>query len=324
WRILRQMITESVLLALLGGTLGALFATWGVSLLVKLSEEIIPPTARVKIDFTVLLFTFGLSLLTGVLFGLVPGTRTLKLNLSESLKEGGRSGEGPARNRTRSLLVVFESAVAVVLLIGAGLLIKSLVYLQRTNPGFDAQNVLTMRIDLSRQKYDKPNKVGSFFEQFESRVAALPGVEAVGLVTELPLSGQPNDMPYQVEGRPVVTIDQAYDSDFRRVNRDYFRALHIPLLRGRNFTDAEVRDEANVVLISTSLAQEVFPNEEPLGKRLILMMGDRKWEIIGIVGDIRHRSLDQEPAAAMYLPTYQTQWTNAVIRTQGDPLSLAP
>jgi putative ABC transport system permease protein len=321
-RIVRQMITESVMLALVGGTLGALLAAWGVDLLVTLSGNNIPATAQVRIDGTVLAFTLLISLLTGVLFGVAPALRTLKLNLSESLKEGGRSGSEEAqRNRSRSVLVVIESAIAVVLLVGAGLLVRSLIQLQNTSPGFDAHNVLTLRVDLPSGKYSTPDKAANFFEQLQTRLGALPGVDSVGLVSELPLSGQLNDMPYTVEGRPPVSIDQAYDHDFRRVNQHYFRALHIPLLRGRNFTEQEVRQGAKLVIISELLAQQVFPNEVPLGKRLVMAMGNTPFEIIGIVGDIRHHALESQPSAAMYMPTYETNM-NVVIRTQGDPANL--
>src|SRR5258705_885389 len=323
WRIVRQMITESVLLSLFGGALGTLLAFWGVELLVALSAENLPSTAQVRIDATVLGFTLLVSLITGVLFGLAPAARTMKLNLSESLKEGGRSGsEGAHRNRTRSVLVVLESAVAVVLLIGAGLLVRSLLRLQDTSPGFDPHNVLTMGVNLPGAKYDNPEKSVSFFSELESRVAGLPGVEAVGLVSELPLSGQPNDMPYTVEGRPPVSIDQAFDDDFRRVNTNYFKALGIPFLRGRNFTEQEVRQGAPVVIISELLASQVFPNEEPLGKRLVMSFGNRAFEVIGIVGDIRHRALESNPAAAMYMPAYEGSM-NVVIRSKVDPTSLA-
>ncbi|HEY6232333.1 MAG TPA: ABC transporter permease [Pyrinomonadaceae bacterium] len=324
WRIVRQMITESVLLALAGGTLGALLAVWGVDLLVSLSEGSIPRTANVRIDATVLGFTLLVSLLTGVLFGLAPALRTMKVNLSDSLKEGGRSSsEGIHRNRTRSVLVVLESAVAVVLLIGAGLLIRSLIRLQNTSPGFDAHNVLTMRVDLPRQKYDTPDKSNNFFSQLESRLGGLPGVEQVGFISELPLTGQPNDMPYTVEGRPPVSSDQAFDDDFRGVNRQYFESLRIPLLRGRNFTQQEVNQSAKVIIISDRLARQTFPNEDPLGKRLIMSFGNQAFEIIGIVGDIRHRALESEPRPAMYMPTYQRGSMNVVIRTKGDPTALA-
>jgi len=324
FRIVRQMITESVVLALVGGTLGALLAIWGVDLLVTLSAGSIPATAHVQIDATVLVFTFLVSLVTGVLFGLAPALRTMKLNLSESLKEGGRTGsEGGKRNRTRSVLMVLESAIAVVLLIGAGLLIRSLIQLQNTNPGFDAHNVLTMRVDLSSEKYSTPDKSGSFFTGLESRVGSLPGVESVGFVTELPLSGQPNDMPFNVEGRPTASISESRGADYRRVNLQYFKALRIPLLRGRNFTEQEVKQSAKVLVISELLASQVFPNEEPLGKRLIMMMEKDPWEIIGVVGDIRHRSLESQPFPAMYMPSNQTGGTNLVIRTEGDPANLA-
>jgi len=324
FRIVRQMITESVLLALLGGALGTLLAFWGVDLLVTLGGDNIPPTAQVRIDVTVLGFTLLVSVLTGVLFGLVPAFRALKLDLSESLKEGGRTGGTGARdNRTRSVLVVLESALAVVLLIGAGLLIRSLIRLQNTSPGFEAQNVLTMRVDLSRQKYATPEKASNFFEQLETRLGGLPGVESVGFVTELPLSGQPNDMPFTVEGRPPVAINDAFGADFRRVNQHYLRTLRIPLLRGRNFTEREVRQSDKVLIISEILARRVFPNEDPLGKRLVISAGNQVFEIIGIVGDIRHRSLEAQPLAAMYMPTYATGWTNVVLRTEGDPLTLA-
>jgi putative ABC transport system permease protein len=317
-RIARQMITESVVLAFFGGTLGILLAIWGVQALVALSGSNLPTTAQVKIDFTVLVFTLTTSLATGVLFGLAPALRTMKLNLVDTLKEGGRTGsEGAQRNRTRSLLVVLESAVAVMLLIGAGLLIKSLVRLENTNPGFEASNVLTMRIDLPQKKYAAPEALANFWEQFQAHVAALPGVESVGLVSELPLSGQPNDMPYTVEGRAPGAANQAFDDDFRRVNQDYFRTLRIPFLRGRNFTPQEVHDQAQVVIISESLASQTFPNEEPLGKRLIMGFGNQPFEIIGVVGDIRHRSLELAPLPAMYMPAFEPG-SNVVIRTRND------
>ena len=323
-RIVRQLITENLLLALLGGALGALFAWWGLDLLVMLSGNTIPPTAKVKIDAAVLAFTFLTSLLTGLLFGLAPAFRTLKLNLTEALKEGGRVGsEGALRNRTRSLLVVFESAIAVVLLIGAGLLVRSLIALQNTNPGFDSENVLTLRLDLSRAKYDSPEKTAHFFQEFEGRAGAIPGVETVGLITELPMSGQPNDIPFTVQGRPAVAANDEFDADWRRINQHYFQAMRIPLLRGRNFTEQEVQRSDKVVIVSQQLVDQVFPNEDPLGKRLLTILSDQPYEIVGVVGDIRHRALELQPFPAMYLPTRQSGRTNVVIRTQGDPLGIA-
>ena len=322
-RIARQMITESLLLAISGGLLGALLATWVVQLLVSLSDDAIPQTANVKIDATVLGFTLLVSVVTGILFGLAPAFRTMKVDLIESLKDGVRGGgEGTLRNRTRSLLVVFESAIAVMLLIGAGLLVRSLIALQQVDPGFDANNVLTLRVDLARSKYNSPEKAGAFFQELEERINNLPGVETTGLVTELPLSGQPNDMPFTVEGRPPASPDDNYPADFRRVNQSYFGALKIPLLRGRNFTEQEVRQSDKVLIVSQQLVDVAFPNEEALGKRLVTGMRSEPHEIIGIVGDVNHRSLDGEPFATMYFPTRQSGRFNLVIRTQGDPLSI--
>ena len=321
-RIIRQMLTESLLLSILGGALGALLAVWGVQLLVTLSADSLPPTVNVTIDPNVLASTFVISILTGLLFGLAPAFRTAKVNLIDSLKDGARGAEGTLRNRTRSLLVVFESAIAVVLLIGAGLLVRSLIALQRVDPGFDSNNVLTLRIDLPRQKYAGEGKPAKFFEELETRISSIPGVQTVGLITELPMSGQLNDLPFTVEGRPPVTVDQAFDADFRLVNQHYFNALHIPLLRGRNFTEQEVREGKPVTLVSQQLVDTVFPNEDPMGKRLISAIGGTAFEIIGVVGDIRHRSLQRPPFAAMYFPTLNSNRMNLVVRTQNDPLSI--
>jgi putative ABC transport system permease protein len=238
------------------------------------------------------------------------------------LKEGRGSGSGARKNRVRGVLVVAELAIAVVLLVGAGLLIRSLIRLQSTNPGFDSHNVVTMRIDLPRNKYGALETRSSFWEQFQSRVGAIPGVEAVGLVTELPLSGQPNDMPYTVEGRATGSPNQVFDNDFRRINQDYFRTMRIPFLRGRNFTPQEVREGAKVLIVSESLVQQTFPNEEPLGKRLIMSFGNTPFEIVGIVGDIRHGSLARSGLPTMYMPALEAG-ENVVIRASGDSASIA-
>jgi putative ABC transport system permease protein len=205
WRIARQMLTESLLIAGAGGMLGAVLTAWGIDLLVAFSAGNLPPTARISLDATVLAFTAGISILTGTLFGVAPALQTLKVDLNESLNAEGRGGGGSLeRNRTRNLLVVMETAIAVVLLVGAGLLIRSLIRLQNTNPGFEAENALTLRLDLSEKKYGSSEKTVAFFSQLENRLMALPGVEAVGMTTELPLSGQPNDTGFTVAGRPPV------------------------------------------------------------------------------------------------------------------------
>src|SRR5688572_10019567 len=325
WRIVRQLLTESLLLAICGGVLGALIAAWGIDLLVKLTADSLPSTVDVKIDATVLAFTLVISVVTGLLFGVLPALRTVKLSLTDALKEGGRtSGEGTIRNLTRSVLVVAESAIAVLVLVGAGLLIRSFIALQNTNPGFDTNNVLTMRVDLARAKYNTPEKTANFFQELERRISGLPGVESAGLITELPLTRQANDAPFIVEGRPPVRPDERFGADFRRVNQNYFQSLQIPLLRGRNFTEQEVSDAAKVIVVSEQLVSVAFPNEEPLGKRLLMVIDDDPYEIVGVVGDIRHRSLEFQPYSAIYIPTRQPGRTNLVIRTQGDPMSLVP
>ena len=321
WRIVRQMITESLLLSLVGGALGALVARWGVELLVRLSEDSLPATVNVTIDTTVLVFTLLISIVTGLLFGLAPVSRSVKVDLIDSLKDGARGTEGTLRNRTRSLLVVFESAVAVMLLIGAGLLVRSLIELQRVDPGFDSNNLLTLSIALPEQKYEGEGKAANFFQQLDTRVASIPGVESVGLITELPLTGQLNDISFTVEGRPPVSPDQAFPTDWRRVNQNYFRTLRIPLLRGRNFTEQEVRQGDKVVIVSQQLVATAFPNEDPLGKRIVTMFGF-PYEIVGVAGDIRHNSLQIQPFATMYFPDINAGRMNLLVRTQGDPLSI--
>ena len=327
WRIVRQMLAESLLLSLLSSVLGVVLAYRGVDLLVTLSARSIPPTATVTIDATVLGFTLMVSLVTGLLFGLIPAFQSSLPTQSEALKEGGRHGtEGANRNRTRNLLVVLESAVAVVLLIGAGLFIRSFHRLQGVSPGFDSRNVLTMQITLSRDKYDTPDKARNFFGQLRDRLRGLPGIESAGMITELPLNGQLNDRPFSVEGRRGVDPGERFDADWRRINQDYFPTMRIPILRGRNFTAQEVRQSARSVIVSDSLVRAIFANENPLGQRLQFAPGSSQepYEIVGVVGDIRHNALEFDPAATMYLPTYETGQANWVLRTAADPMSFLP
>ncbi|MGH9835268.1 MAG: ABC transporter permease [Blastocatellia bacterium] len=324
-RVVRQLLTESLALALLGACGGALLAKWGVRLLVALSSDYLPRADEVRINATVFAFTLAVALLTGLLFGLAPALQSSRLNLTEALKEGGRgAGSGTRRHRMLNLLVVGEVALAMVLLIGAGLLVNSFVRLQQVNPGFDEKNLLTARIDIPNP-YAQPEKKAQFFEQLQQSVAALPGVEAVGLITELPLAGQSADRPFRIEGRPEPLPGQSPHADIRAVNHDYFRAMRIPLLKGRYFTEAEVRDTAKVVLISEELARLYFAGEDAVGQRLFRgTFGKAPYEeIIGVVGDIRHRGLDSGLRQTIYSPYLGLGFTNLVIRTANDPVSLA-
>jgi putative ABC transport system permease protein len=325
-RVVRQLLTESLMLALLGGVFGLLLAIWGVGLLVTLSGEYLPRAEEVGINAPVFGFTMAVALLTGLLFGLAPALQSSRLDLTEALKDGGKgAGDGTQRRRTLNLLVVGEVALAVVLLIGAGLLVKSFVRLQQVSPGFDEKNVLTARIDLPNP-YSQPEKKTQFFGQLQQRVAALPGVEAVGMVTELPLARQSADLPFKVDGRAEQNPIQGGHADLRNVNHDYFRAMRIPLLRGRNFTGSEVIESAQVVVISDVLARRYFPGEDPIGRRLrVDLVSKEPYEIIGVVGDVRHRGLNLDLRQTMYYPSLRIGYTNLVIRTApslADPTSL--
>ncbi|MBV9924265.1 MAG: ABC transporter permease [Acidobacteria bacterium] len=325
WRVARQQLTESLLLAVAGGAAGLLLAAWGVDALAALGAGDIPRTREIGVDGRVLLFTAALSVLTGLAFGLLPALRASRPDLNEVLKDAGRGTSGPGRGRVRAALVVSEIALALTLLTGAGLLVKSFVGLRHVNPGFDPSNILTVRIDLARARYAKPEQAASFFGELQRRVAALPGVEAAGLVTELPLSGQPNDTYFYVADRPPQTADQKVTADFRRVNQDYFRAMRIPVLRGRGFTEQETAGDAKVIAINETLAREFFPGEDPLGKHLVLGFGEpEEFEIVGVVGDVRHRSLEGDVYQMMYVPTLRVGSTNLVVRTNSaDPRALA-
>jgi putative ABC transport system permease protein len=324
-RVVRQLLTESLALALLGASGGMLLAKWGVKLLAPLSAGHLPRADEVRIDAPVFGFTLAVALLTGLLFGLAPALQSARLDLTEALKESGRgAGSGARRHRTLNLLVVGEVALAMVLLVGAGLLINSFVRLQQVGAGFDEKNLLTARIDIPNP-YAQPEKKQQFFERLQQRVAALPGVEAVGLITELPLANQSANFKFKVEGRPESAPGQPPDADIRAVNHDYFRAMRIPLLRGRYFTEADVRGNAKVVVISDELARLYFAGEDPVGQRLLRgpLGKEEALEIIGVVGDVRHRGLDVEFRQTIYAPSLTLGFTNLVIRTTNDPVSLA-
>ncbi len=325
-RVVRQLLTESVLLALVGGGLGLLLAVWGVDLLVAFSPENLPRIKEVAIDWRVLAFTLFVSLLTGIIFGLFPALSTSKPNLTETLKEGSRGTMGAKGQRLRALLVVSEVALSLILLVGAGLLIKSFLRLTHVDPGFAPTNVLTMQLSLTRMKYPEPQQTAAFFQELISRIEALPGVEAAGTVTELPLSGQDNDTFFTIEGKPPVAFGSLEnDANIRIISPDYFRAIGIPLLKGRSFTERDSEKAPNTIIVSDSFARRFLPNEDPIGKRLTIDFG-KPWtgEIAGVVGSIRHSSLAQEPFGEMYVNHAQTPapMTNLVVRAAGDPTKL--
>jgi putative ABC transport system permease protein len=323
-RVMRQLLTESLLLALVGGVLGLLLAMWGTDLLVAASPVDIPRLKDVGLDAGVVVFTTAVSVLTGVLFGLAPALQVSKVELAESLKEGARgSTEGAGRSRVRSMLVVSEVALSLVLLVGAGLLIKSFARLREVNPGFNAQNVLTTGLSLSRTKYQTPEQQANFFREAERRAGETQGVVAVGLVNILPLSGDTSSSTFFVAGHPSVTGAEKPEANHRVVNPDFFRAMGIPLMRGRAFSERDAKDAPAVIIINEALARKYFPGEDPLGKRIVIEVDPTvdpdppAREIVGVVGDVRQMSLEEGTGPDFYVPYLQEpeRFLNLVVRT---------
>ncbi|HEV2915193.1 MAG TPA: ABC transporter permease [Pyrinomonadaceae bacterium] len=326
YRIVRQLLTESLLLSALGGLLGLLLALWATDYLVALGSDSIPRLGSIGLDLRVLSFTTALTFLTGIAFGLAPAISTSNPDLNETLKEGGRTSTGGAgRQRVRSLLVVSEIALSLLLLIGAGLLIKSFMRLQRVDPGFDPRNVLSMSIFLPGTKYPEESQHVAFFDQLDERAASLPGVEAVGMVSNLPVSGNFDTVSFYIEGQPVPAPANVPDVERYTINSDYFRAMGIPLLSGRPFGAQDRADAPAVAIIADTAARRFWPNESPIGKRIKLGSLDnpeRPWiSIVGVVGDVRHYGLDIAPEPQLYLPHRQnpTQFMTLVVRSTGNP-----
>jgi putative ABC transport system permease protein len=326
-RIFGQLLTESMLVALLAGGLGILFAVWGVQALLALSpEHLAQQMKQTRIDATVAAFSLILSVLTAVLFGVAPALESLRIRLVESLKEGSRSlGGGIRSQRLRGTLVVTELGLAFVLLIGAGLLIRSFAKLSEVSPGFDAQNVLSLRVQLAATQYDAREKRTAFFRELVQRVEAQPGVKSAGMIAFPPLGGPGAATRFAVVGREAPPAGQEPVTDVSVVDGNYFRTMRIPLLRGREFNTREASEPANVVIINDTLARQLFPGEDPLGKQLIINMSDENPpdEIIGVVGDVHQAGLadDVRPMTYWAHPRFPYRFMNLAVRTEGDPLS---
>ena len=329
WRLIRQMLTESTLLAVLGGAGGLLLAKWGVDLLTAFKPANLPRASSIGIDGWVLAFTLGVSILTGIIFGLVPALSASKLDVNEALKEGGRSSTGGrSRQRIRSLLVVSEIALALVLLIGAGLLIKSIWRLRTIDPGFNPENLLTMRIELPESRYKEIPKQIQFRERALEAVNAIPGAQAA-MISELPMTE--NLMHnFVIDGRPPLAPGEEPELETRTVAGDYFRVMRIPVLQGRDFTDQDRADTLPVGLVNESFVHEYFPDENPIGARIAWARANpRKWmTIVGVVGDVKFYGLNLPELPAFY-NTFEQQdqpwkrWTYLAVRTDGNPEALA-
>ncbi|MFZ1218270.1 MAG: ABC transporter permease [Chthoniobacterales bacterium] len=328
-RVVRQMLTESILLSGIGGIAGLLLSIWLTDVLLSIVPEGALRMEQVGIDYRVLAFALGISALTGILFGLVPALQASKLDVSSSLKEGGRTGEGSRRTSARSLLLIGEVALSLMLLVGAGLLIKSFLRLQEVRPGFNPHNVLVAMVSVPGAKY-KEQQRPEFFRQLMERLTASPGVQAVGGAINLPLvaTNYAIGRAFIPEGRPL-SVDEAIDSSFSTITGDYFRALQIPLLAGRTFDLRDNAEAPKVVVINESAAKRHFGSPAAaIGKRLGIWR-DEKFlrEIVGVVGDTKPGSLsDAQSGAQIYVPHTQDPGWNfmgLVIRTAGDPAAFA-
>jgi putative ABC transport system permease protein len=321
-RLLRQLLTESVLLSLLGAVAGAGLAWLGVRFLIAFNQGNIPRIEQTALDGRVLGFTLLLSVGAGVLFGFFPALGATKINLNRALKEGGR-GSSNGRQRERSWLVVAETAFALLLLVGSGLMLKSLWKLTRVDAGMKTEHVLTLDLTLPDARYKEPQQRVAFFQQLLQRLEALPGVAAAGANRYFPLRDRQYSQPVFIEGRPVPEGRQPV-VHYGGVTSGYFRALGIPLLRGRDFSEQEMWETSGVVIINESLARQLFPNEDPLGKRL---KHASQWQtIIGVVGDVRQRHLNEAAYPQVYVSYADFKHTTMTlaIRTTADPAALIP
>ena len=327
-RLVRQLLTESILLSGLGGALGLLLASWGVELLLAVIPENIPRVRGMHIDGRVLAFTIGISVLSGIVFGLAPAIQSSRLNLNSSLKEGGRSGEGAGKRRVRSALVVAEIALSLVLLIGAGLMIKSFAALQRVNVGFNPDNLVTMQLSLPGSRYRDRAQIISFYQQLLQRVEAIPGVESAATNISLPPDLLQISDDFVLEGS-ATSPDQTYPiAALLLSSPGYFKALGIPLLQGREFTDADKADATPVMIINETLARQFFPGENPIGKRIRQNANSRNpfREVVGVVDDVKYSGIDEPTKFSIYEPSLQNPSSSVYLAVRGstNPLSLVP
>lgn len=333
--VLQQILVETLLLSFAGGALGLCLARIGMTLIQKFIADRLPPTMELTLDATVLAFTLFLALFAGILSGLLPAVRFTRADLSEALKQGqSRGSSDSGGSRTRGLLVVSEVALSLVLLIGAGLMLRTLLQLSRVQPGFDPNNVLTITLPVPGTKFPTAAAQSGFFDQVLHQVRATPGVESVGLIDSLPLDDGGSHQPVAVEGQPVVPMSDQPEVDVRLISPGYLQAMRVPLLRGRDLNDADVAGRLPVVVISESMAKRFWPAESPVGKHVTLtFFPNIVREVVGVVGDVKLDSLDQtRPAEILYWPLSQLTvppsepWRSfgmsLAVRTSGDPTSV--
>jgi putative ABC transport system permease protein len=325
-RVIRQLLTESLLLALLGALLGIALAWWGVSMLSKLPLEGIPRIGEVTVSWPVLIFTLVVAVLTGGIFGLVPALRTYKLGLTEGLNEGTRGSTGTSSRRMNTALVVVQLALSLVLLIGAGLVLKSFQRLMSVDPGFKSENVMTMVLPPSTKKYPEPAQVIQFYQGLLENVRRLPGVTSASITSTLPFSGEEMSDGYIVEGHEPAGAGDAPQTQFRITSPGYFQTLSIALKRGRDFQDTDRQNAPPVTIIDETLARQYWPDGDALGKR-IRLTGDPTWfTVIGVVSGVKDQNLADEMEPHMYFAHSQVGQARMylVARTAGEPTALTP
>jgi putative ABC transport system permease protein len=324
-RLVRQLLTESVVLSLCGGLAGLLLARWGLDALLALAPTSLPRVTEIRLDSGVLVFSLALSVLTGLIFGIAPAWLAARADVNEALKQGSRgSTEGGARGRLRSALVVLEVTFALMLLGGAGLLARSFMQLAHVDPGFNPENATLLRLSLPQKKYALPEQQNAFADALLDRVKTLPGVQAAGITQSMPLV---NDMVlgFNIEGRPAIAPSDLPSTNYYAVTPDYFRAMGIRLIRGRIFTPQDDAKAPRVAIVNETMARQHFPNEDPIGKRINITNGPDTWrEIVGIVADIKQYGVDKATSAQSYEPFAQVPFSslNVVVRTSGPPAAL--
>jgi predicted permease len=325
WRVIRQSLVESLLLSLAGGLVGFLLAMWTVTWLLLQLPEGFPRVSEIGINAVVFGFTLGVSTLTGILFGLVPAIQATRTHVNEALKSGGK-GSIASGSRLRRTLVVAEVALSLMLFIGAGLLMKSFWLLTNVNPGFQSDHLLTVHVALPEQKYSESAQVVDFFSRVPEQLSTLPGVKAVSAVNRLPISGGDPHGDLTIEGR-TFAAGEAPGASYRRILPNYFRAMGIPLLQGREFDERDTGGTPDVVIINQKMAKRFWPDGDAIGKRIKVGPPENEpWvAIVGVVGNVNHTGLDAEPDFATYEPHAKRPWSSMtlLVRTAGDPLSLA-
>lgn len=324
-RLIRQLIIESVIIALLGGLFGLALAWWCMGVISALIPEGVLHD-RIVLDLRVLGFTFLLSLLTGIVFGLLPAIKASQVEFNELLKDSTRGSTGGVQHaHLRRLTIISEVALSLLLLVGAGLMIKSFLRLQRTSPGFNPDNLLTARVFLNTDDYPEAQQKAAFFHQALQQLHTIPGVQSVGTTTALPLSGASNNFRFSVDGEVQKVSAEKPQAQYRAISPNYFRTMGIPLLQGREFTDKDESNGPGVMVINETMARRVFPNGDALGKHLTITYGKpTSREIVGIVGDVKHLRLNEEAKPEMYVPYSQNPWASMtfVVRTTVPPNDL--